>query len=102
MPPLPQHLLQAGQVVGGGFCVSVGVQVSLPIAFRIPSCSRGKNNIEVKGTNLHQLDLSTVAGIFKRKGLVEGSDVVGDSFCEGAITELVTFYLCLFLPATMS
>lgn len=34
VPPVPQHILQAGQIVEGGFCGWVGVQVSLFVPSR--------------------------------------------------------------------
>lgn len=40
VPPLPQDILQAVQIVGQMFCDSIGVFVSLFVAYSTPSCTK--------------------------------------------------------------
>lgn len=58
MPSVTQHILKAGQIVGWGFCGSVGVQVSVSRVCRVPSrpntpgC-RGEVSIQALAQSLH-------------------------------------------------
>jgi hypothetical protein len=40
VPPLSEHSLQAGQIVGQRFCCSVGAYSSLWVNFRVPSLTK--------------------------------------------------------------
>lgn len=39
-PPLPQHILQAGHIIGGWFFGQVAFHISLLVAFRVPYHTR--------------------------------------------------------------
>lgn len=56
--PLPQHILQAGQTVGKGFCGYVSVQVSLFIACESLFANETRTSIGVRASYRHQLCLS--------------------------------------------
>lgn len=58
LPLFPQHILQAEQIIGYGFCSCFSVQVSLPVVCRVLFlCKELKHR--VKAPCRHQRDLST-------------------------------------------